>query len=74
MRSNGGSRLTRILARLVHAVASSPGRMVRAVPWAHMGMAGLGVGKEHTEDLDELETKRRQRRERWRRGEDEPES
>jgi hypothetical protein len=49
-----------IVERVARFLGGLPGRLVRAALWAHMEPAGLGAGKVHTEDLDELERQRRQ--------------
>jgi hypothetical protein len=59
-----------ILGRMARFVTQLPGRIVRAVPWAHMEPAGLGAGTVHTQDLDEIEQERRQDREVLRRDDD----
>ena len=63
-----------IPGRIGRFIARLPGRIVRAVPWAHMEPAGLGAGKVHTEDLDEMERQRRREREVSRRSDDDPAS
>jgi hypothetical protein len=59
-----------IVGRIVRFVSRLPGRIVRAVPWAHMEPAGLGAGNVHTQDLDEMESERRRERENLRREDD----
>jgi hypothetical protein len=55
--------MSRFLGRIARFLERLPGRIVRAVPWAHMEPAGLGAGPVHVEDLDELERSRREERE-----------
>jgi len=59
------------IGRIARFIERLPGRLVRAVPWAHMEPTGLGAGRVHTEDLDELERQRRQAHESQRRNDQE---
>jgi hypothetical protein len=59
-----------IVGRIARFLGRLPGRIVHAVPWAHMEPAGLGAGKVHTQDLDEMELERRRDRETLRREDD----
>jgi hypothetical protein len=62
-----------ILSSAWRSIARIPGRLVGAVGWVHtMEPTGLGAGKPHIGNLDEIEAERRQQREVWRREEEGP--
>ena len=62
--------MVKVVARWVGEIARLPRRLLAAAGWAHMEPTGLGAGEVHTGDLDEMEAERRQRRETWRREDD----
>ena len=63
----------RILSGAWRFIAGSPRRLLAAVGWVHtMEPMGLGAGKPHIGDLDEIEAERREQREVWRRDEEGP--
>ncbi len=64
--------MANVLSRLASGVAHLPRRILDASGWAHLEPTGYGAGPVHTEDLDELEAKRRREREAWRQRDDDP--
>jgi hypothetical protein len=70
----GGRRLDmRILSGVWRTIARIPRRLLGAVGWVHtMEPMGLGAGRPHIGDLDEIEAERRLRREVLRQDEEGP--
>jgi hypothetical protein len=60
------------LTRAWRMIVAAPGLILRAIPWrswAHLEVAGLGVGSGAAADVEEREARTRREREIWRKRE-----